>query len=72
MILTSTLKRTLQTVEELKHMKLNSVEPIPIRILDELNAGICEEMTYEEIATKFPNIAKDRSKDKLRFRYPSG
>lgn len=29
-------------------------------------------MTYKEIEEKFPEISKARSKDKLRFRYPSG
>ena len=68
-ILTSTLKRTNQTVEMLKELQITT---IPIRILDELNAGICEEMTYQEIEKKFPEVYKDRKKDKLRFRYPSG
>ena len=42
-ILTSTLKRTIQTVEMLKELQITT---IPIKILDEVNAGICEEMTY--------------------------
>jgi hypothetical protein len=33
-ILTSTLRRTINTVEGLKSLKFNNVEPIQVRILD--------------------------------------
>ncbi|KAF7375210.1 6PF2K domain-containing protein [Mycena sanguinolenta] len=40
---TSTLKRTIQTAEDLKYTKLTW------KSLDELDAGVCDGMTYEEI-----------------------
>jgi len=40
---TSTLKRTIQTVQELFYPKLTW------KSLDELDAGVCDGMTYEEI-----------------------
>ena len=42
-ILTSTLKRTIRTAE---YLKLNEKAPIQLKVLDELNAGTCEELTY--------------------------
>jgi 6-phosphofructo-2-kinase/fructose-2,6-biphosphatase len=39
---------------------------------DEIHAGTMDSMTYEEIAERFPEDAKARRKDKLRYRYPSG
>jgi len=45
---TSTLKRTIHTAEHLPFPKLRW------KALDEIHAGICEHMTYEEINDKFP------------------
>ena len=36
------------------------------KTLDEINAGTCEEMTYEEIQHKFPVDFAARDQDKLR------
>ena len=41
---TSTLKRTIQTVRHLSYPKTSW------KALDEIDAGVCEELTYEEIA----------------------
>lgn len=35
-------------------------------------AGICDGMTYEGIADKYPDEAAARKRDKLRYRYPAG
>lgn len=40
---TSTLKRTIQTVKHLHYPKTSW------KALDEIDAGVCEELTYEEI-----------------------
>lgn len=63
---TSTLKRTNLTARHLPFPKLRW------KALDEIDAGICDGMTYEEIAEQFPNEYEARKKDKLRYRYPSG
>ncbi|KAG0742562.1 hypothetical protein G6F57_006954 [Rhizopus arrhizus] len=67
MIWTSMLKRSMQTVEkfdpedyDIKH----------IRFLNEINSGMCEGMTYEEIQEKYPDEYKARQANKLFYRYP--
>lgn len=41
-----------------------------MKMLDELNAGDYEGMTYKEILDKFPDEFMKRQKDKIRYRYP--
>jgi len=43
-----------------------------LKILDEINAGLCDEMTYKEVDEKYPMDASERKSDKLRYRYPRG
>lgn len=38
--------------------------------LDELFAGVCDGMTYEEIELHYPEEFARRSIDKLAYRYP--
>lgn len=63
----SQLTRATQTVEHL---------PAELcmrwRALNEINAGICEHLTYDEIRKRHPGIAEKRKADKLRYRYPGG
>lgn len=40
--------------------------------LNELDAGVCEGMSYEEMQDKFPREFAWRDQDKLRYRYPWG
>jgi hypothetical protein len=40
--------------------------------LDELFAGSCDGMTYEEIEAQFPDEWERRNVDKLAYRYPRG
>lgn len=42
------------------------------KALDEINAGICDGLTYEQINERFPFEYEARKLDKLRYRYPSG
>lgn len=42
------------------------------KALNEIDAGICEEMTYEEIQEKFPDDFAQRDQDKFHYRYPKG
>nr|CAD7395030.1 unnamed protein product [Timema cristinae] len=63
---TSWLKRTIQTVSGI---------PAPQerwKALNEIDAGICEEMTYEEIAEKYPEDFAARDQVKFTYRYPRG
>lgn len=63
---TSQLKRTIETAEHL------SVEIEHWKALNEIFAGVCEEMTYEEIQANFPEEFALRDQDKFYYRYPMG
>lgn len=63
---TSTLKRTIQTARHIPFPKLRW------KALDEIDAGICDGLTYHEVAEKMPEEYAARQADKLRYRYPSG
>jgi broad specificity phosphatase PhoE/predicted kinase len=65
-IWTSTLQRTKETAKPLGRV------PKEWKSLDEINAGLCDGLTYEEIRQKYPEIASARQADKLRYRYPQG
>lgn len=82
---TSTLVRTKETAQFIKHEKLEGAEfdngdrhewvnfrPNARRNLDELYAGTCDGMTYKEIEENFPEEFAARQNDKLKYRYPRG
>jgi len=58
--------RTKQTAAEIRAPKF------AIPQLNEINAGLHDEMTYEEIAMHYPKDFAERDQDKLRYRYPCG
>lgn len=64
---TSTLKRTQQTASFLPYKK-----KLEWKALDELDAGECDGMTYEEIETEFPDDFKARDDNKYEYRYRGG
>ncbi|XP_059660892.1 6-phosphofructo-2-kinase/fructose-2,6-bisphosphatase isoform X1 [Cornus florida] len=67
-IWTSTLQRTILTANTIV-----GFPKIQWRALDEINAGVCDGMTYEEIKKNMPEeYNRSRNKDKLRYRYPRG
>ncbi|QLG71436.1 hypothetical protein HG535_0B04780 [Zygotorulaspora mrakii] len=63
---TSTLCRTQQSAQYLPYKQLQW------KALDELDAGVCDGMTYEEIEEKYPEDFKARDEDKYEYRYPGG
>ncbi|CDF90297.1 ZYBA0S06-05292g1_1 [Zygosaccharomyces bailii CLIB 213] len=65
-IWTSTLIRTQQTAQDLPYKQLQW------KALDELDAGVCDGMTYEEIEEKYPGDFKARDENKYEYRYPGG
>jgi len=65
-ILTSTLQRAQQTVGVLGRPATS------VKVLDEIDAGICDGMTYAEIRQHYPAEYAARQQDKLRYRYPRG
>lgn len=63
---TSTLKRTRQTAKAIGHSTMQ------IKALDEIDAGICDGLSYEEIERRWPDEFAARATDKLHYRYPRG
>lgn len=64
---TSMLKRSIQSSECFDE---EEYEVKQMRMLDELNAGLMEGMTYEEIKTIHRDEYELRQRDKLQYRYP--
>uniref|UniRef100_A0A4W4EEQ8 6-phosphofructo-2-kinase/fructose-2,6-bisphosphatase 2 n=1 Tax=Electrophorus electricus TaxID=8005 RepID=A0A4W4EEQ8_ELEEL len=62
----SQLRRSIQTAETL------GVPYEQWKILNEIDAGICEEMTYEMIQKSLPEEFALRDQDKYHYRYPGG
>ncbi|GIY05231.1 hypothetical protein CEXT_593771, partial [Caerostris extrusa] len=63
---TSSLRRTQQTAQYIDAPQERW------KALNEIDAGICEEMTYEEIQEKYPEDFAARDQDKFHYRYPRG
>jgi len=63
---TSWMKRTIQTASYIEAPQERW------KALNEIDAGICEEMTYEEIAAAYPSEFMNRDVDKFHYRYPRG
>lgn len=64
---TSMLKRSIQTAQ---YFNEDDFDIKQMKMLDELNAGTMDGMTYEEIKTKYRNEYELRKRDKLHYRYP--
>lgn len=82
---TSGLRRTQETAQFISHPTIVYELPEPLgksewvqmhprawRNLDEIYAGVCDGMTYEEIQEVFPEEFELRKRDKLGYRYPRG
>ncbi|KAI8929216.1 hypothetical protein BC831DRAFT_502934 [Entophlyctis helioformis] len=63
---TSTLKRTIETGRHLNAPKLQWKQ------LDEIDSGVCDGLTYEEIEERFPADYLQRDTDKFNYRYHGG
>lgn len=70
-IIRSTKKRALQTSEPILEGR-SSCTVIPLSEFDEINAGVCDGMTYQEIQDKMPGVYTARGKDKYNYIYPEG
>ncbi|KAL1841368.1 hypothetical protein VTK73DRAFT_3501 [Phialemonium thermophilum] len=65
---TSTLKRTIDTARYLpKHYN-----QLQWKALDELDAGVCDGLTYQEIKDRYPEDFAARDEDKYNYRYRGG
>jgi broad specificity phosphatase PhoE/predicted kinase len=63
---TSTMRRTLETAE------MMGLSCRSWRALDEIDAGVCDGLTYAEIAERMTHEYEARQMDKFRYRYPRG
>ncbi|KAI8622212.1 histidine phosphatase superfamily [Chytriomyces sp. MP71] len=63
---TSTLKRTIQTASHLAYPQLQW------KALDELDSGVCDGLTYEDIEERYPEDFAARDDDKYNYRYKGG
>lgn len=66
---TSTMLRTGMTVERIAARGRSVVK---WKQLDEIDAGICDGMTYEQVADEMPDEYLARKHNKLNYRYPRG
>ena len=66
LVITSGLKRTINTSKYIK------CEKMTFPFLNEINAGICENLTYEEVKKKYPEEFLKRKENKFIYRYPEG
>ena len=71
LIFTSSKKRTIQTAEPIKALQ-EKCAIIPLKEFDEIDSGICECMSYEEIRNEMPDVYNTRKKDKYNYVYPEG
>jgi broad specificity phosphatase PhoE len=65
-IWTSLMKRTMQTVA------LVDVAKEHWKALNEIDAGVCEGLTYSEIEQQYPEDFRRRDENKYHYRYPGG
>lgn len=70
-IFTSNKKRTIQTAVPIKNRQKDCTI-IPIENFNEIDSGICECMSYEEIKTEKPEVYQARKTDKYNYIYPGG
>ncbi len=65
----SALVRTLETVQ---HFPRDIFHVTSFPELNEINAGVCDNLTYSEVQEQFPDEAEARDLDKWNFRYSGG
>ncbi|MGI6657648.1 MAG: bifunctional nucleoside/nucleotide kinase/histidine phosphatase family protein [Desulfobulbus sp.] len=70
-IFTSNYKRTLQTATPVAERQ-DPCSIIALPEFNEIHAGVCEGLTYEDIQEKMPQVARERSRNKYRYVYPEG
>lgn len=71
LIFTSQKKRTIQTAVPLKELQPGTTI-ISLAEFNEIDAGVCECMTYAEIKNQMPEIYQARKKNKYHYIYPQG
>jgi len=70
-IFTSKKKRTIDMAEPIRSMQKKCMI-IPLEGFNEIDSGVCECMSYQEIRDKMPHVYLARKKDKYNYIYPEG
>lgn len=70
-IFTSEKKRTIQTAQAIRKLQRDCTI-VPLKEFNEINAGICEGMSYDEIQRTMPEIYSARKRDKYNYVYTGG
>ncbi len=70
-IFTSNHRRTLQTARPIA-ARQTPCSIIALPEFNEIYAGVCEHLTYEEVRQKMPEVARERGPNKYRYVYPEG
>lgn len=70
-IFTSNHRRTLETAAPIA-ARQKGCSIIALTEFNEIDAGICEGMTYQEIRERHPEVAKARNRNKYGYVYPEG
>ncbi len=70
-IFTSNYIRTMQTAKPIAERQ-TGCSIIALPEFNEIHAGVCEDMTYEEVRRKMPQVARSRGPNKYRYVYPEG
>jgi len=71
LIFTSALQRTIQTAEPIKKLQKDCTI-IPMKEFNEIDSGVCEKMSYQEIRMQMPEVSRARKLDKYNYVYPTG
>jgi broad specificity phosphatase PhoE/predicted kinase len=70
-IFTSGMKRTIQTAAPIRAEQQKCIL-IPLPEFNEIDSGICECMSYDEIRNTMSDVYKRRKRDKYNYVYPEG
>jgi len=70
-IFTSNKKRTVQTARSIAELQ-KDCKVVSLKEFDEIDAGICEGMTYRDIKKNMPEVFGARKADKYHYAYPQG
>jgi len=70
-IFTSSCQRTVQTAAPIAE-KQDHCTIIALPEFNEIHAGVCEDMTYQEIQEQMPSVANARKSNKYGYVYPGG
>lgn len=70
-IFTSEKVRTWQTADPIRELQRDCTI-IRLKEFNEIDSGVCESMSYEEIRSRMPHVYLERKKDKYHYIYPEG